>query len=256
MNASIQCLLNQSFPGNEGLSATNDWVTEETLSTMFGFEHGNGLPITMESRPAFCLRNNGRFILGEGKNHAQNSIKPATRQNAVALLANLYNQVVRRSKLPPAVYGIVVAGSLCFGEGEKNTVILQQLSFPGTVGGKLQLRQLTLDDTDGNLADVWEFINRVFQGEDEDSTFRWRCPALLQVPYRTLAVGWPGDVEMVLNGTASLVLKVRTYDGLVSLMGLMRDPFKFLVREHWKKGRSDLSIVLQVQELSSLRLPR
>ena len=136
MNASIQCLINEYFPGDENYSATNRSVTAKTLTTIFGFSRQNGLPISMESRPDLCWGGNSRFILGEGKNHETKSIELSSRQSASYLLASLYYQVVRRSKLPHAVYGFAVAGSRCSVEGDKEyNVVLQQLSLPRTLGG-------------------------------------------------------------------------------------------------------------------------
>ena len=63
MNASIQELFNESFPDHQFLEVEGHTrVREQSLSTMLGFEHGNGLPIKMSSRPGFGLRSNHIYI--------------------------------------------------------------------------------------------------------------------------------------------------------------------------------------------------
>ena len=98
------------------------------------------------------------------------------------------------------------------------------------------MKELKLRKSKKKLASVWVFLRRAIQAADEDITFGLGCPALLQVPHRTLAGGRLGNhVQMVQNGTACLVLKVRRYAGLVSLMELMEDAQKDLADLHWKK---------------------
>ena len=179
MNASIQCLINRYIPGKENYSATDHSVTEKTLSTIFGFRHWNGLPIRMDSRPNFCWGNKKRrFILGKGENHEAKSIEHASRQNASYLLVNLHYQVVHRSRLPHAVYGIAVAGSRC--SVEDYNVVLQRLSLPRTLGGKLQLRELKLGTSDTDLESVWEFLSRATKAAEATHFFLkidMSCPA-------------------------------------------------------------------------------
>ena len=237
MNGSIQKLFNKNFPDQKHFEVgRNKKVQEQALSTMLGFEYGNGLPIKMSWKPDFCLRCNHGYILGQGKNNQKYSVDDAIRQNTTYMLPNLYDQVVRRSRLPPAVYGIAVAGSRCK-ETERGgfTVVLQRLSFPQKVGGRLELRQLHLTQKEGRLATVWEFLSRVRRTQVRTIRFGQKSPALLQVPYDVLLMrDWPGDVEMVQNGTACLVLRVRSYPGLVGLIDLLPDRAASFGSKYWR----------------------
>ena len=245
MNGSIQKLFNKNFPDQKHFEVgRNKKVQEQALSTMLGFEYGNGLPIKMSWKPDFCLRCNHGYILGQGKNHQKYSVDDAIRQNTTYMLPNLYDQVVRRSRLPPAVYGIAVAGSRCK-ETERGgfTVVLQRLSFPQKVGGRLELRQLHLTQNEGKLAKVWEFLSRVLQAQVGTIQFGQNSPALLQVPYHVLLMGrWPDDVEMVQNGTACLVLRVRSYPGLVGLIDLLDDRASSIGSQYWKEEDLDFPL--------------
>ena len=115
-------------------------------------------------------------------------------------------------------------------------MVLQRLSLPQKVGGRLELRQLRLtQEPPGDLATVWEFLVRVFEAEGDANRRVGGCsPALLQVPYNVLRDGWPNDVEMVQNGTACLVLKVGSYAGLVDLIALLDDKASSSGSASWK----------------------
>lgn len=118
------------------------------------------------------------------------------------------------------------------------------LSPPINVGGKLQLQQFIISKTNNfNLDLLWKFANQVCQVNMRNAKniqIGKKCPARLLLPWETLCLNpqeLAGDWEMFENGTAFLVIKLKSqqgFDYITSLFELdedKREDFAFAFRE-------------------------
>ena len=136
------------------------------------------------------------------------------------------------------------------------------MSLPTEIGGKLVLKQMVFSPHNGrNLTDLWVFLCRILRSQtvanDPPCPIGMGSPALLQVP-REAMLNWPAGLEMIRNGTASLVLRIDNANSWIALKQLfpgMPDIYVERWDEHIGKGSlaflssSNLRIIYTVKSL-------